>query len=283
MVKIISDSTTDLGNELIEKHNIQILPLNVLLGEKNYKDGVDITPEEIYEYHDKNGVLPKTAALNIADFENIFADASADGSDVVCFTISSKMSATFNNARIAAENFNNVYAIDTCNLSTGGGLLVLEACKMAQEGKSGAEIKETCDELAKYIDASFVIDSLEYLHKGGRCSAVAAFGANLLKLKPLIQVSDGVMGVAKKYRGKFDTVLLEYTADKLANVDDIDTENVFITHAGVDDEYVESVKQKVLELIPFKNVYITRASATISSHCGRNTLGVLFKRKSPVK
>lgn len=283
MVKIISDSTTDLGNELIEKHNIQILPLNVLLGEKNYKDGVDITPEEIYEYHDKNGVLPKTAALNIADFENIFADASADGSDVVCFTISSKMSATFNNARIAAENFNNVYAIDTCNLSTGGGLLVLEACKMAQEGKSGAEIKEKCDELAKYIDASFVIDSLEYLHKGGRCSAVAAFGANLLKLKPLIQVSDGVMGVAKKYRGKFDTVLLEYTADKLANVDDIDTENVFITHAGVDDEYVESVKQRVLELIPFKNVYITRASATISSHCGRNTLGVLFKRKSPVK
>ena len=283
MVKIFSDSTTDLGKELIEKYNINILPLNVLLGEKNYKDGVDITPDEIYAYHDANGTLPKTAALNIVDFEEAFKEATADGSEVVCFTISSKMSATFNNSRLAAEGFDNVYAIDTCNLSTGGGLLVLEACKMAAEGKKGSEIKAKCDELAKYMDASFVIDSLEYLHKGGRCSAVAAFGANLLKLKPLIQVKDGAMDVAKKYRGKYETVLLEYVADKLHDTDDIDHDCVFITHAGVDTHIIESVKQKVTELIPFKNVYITRASATISSHCGRNTLGVIFKRNSPIE
>ena len=282
MVKIICDSTTDLTPELIAKYNITVLPLNVLLGDKNFKDGVDITPDEIYDYHAKNGVLPKTAALNIADFTSAFEENSKDGNDVVCFTISSKMSATFNNARLAAEDFENVYAIDTCNLSSGGGLLVLEACKMAEEGKKGAEIKEKCDELAKHMDASFVIDSLEYLHKGGRCSAVAAFGANLLKIKPLIQVKDGTMGVAKKYRGKLESVVLEYVADKLSNPEDIDNDSIFITHAGVDQAIIDSVKEKVTSLMKFKNIYISRASATISSHCGRNTIGILFKRKSPL-
>ncbi len=282
-IVILADSTCDLSAELIAKHDIKIVPLNVLLGENNYRDGVDITPDDIYAYHEEHGILPKTAAINTAEWEDLFRKYTADGSEVVCFTISSEMSATYNNARLAAMEVENVYPVSTGNLSTGIGLQILKACELRSEGKSAKEIQEYCTELTSRVDASFVIDSLEYLHKGGRCSAVAAFGANLLKLKPLIQVKNGSMGVTKKYRGKYDTVLLEYVADKLADTDDIDYSAVFVTHAGVDAEILDSVVAKVKELIPFENVYITRAGATISSHCGRNTLGVLFVRKTELK
>ncbi len=282
-IVIVADSTCDLSQELIAKHDIKIVPLNVLLDDKNYRDGVDITPDDIYAYHEEHGVLPKTAAINTAEWEEIFKKYTADGSEVVCFTISNEMSATFNNARLAAMEVENVYPVSTGNLSTGIGLQILKACELKAEGKSAREIQEYCTELTETVDASFVIDSLEYLHKGGRCSAVAAFGANLLKLKPLIQVKNGSMGVTKKYRGKYDSVLLEYVIDKLSETDDIDFNTVFVTHAGVDDEIVNSVVAKVKELIPFKNVYVTRAGATISSHCGRNTLGVLFLRKSKLQ
>lgn len=282
-VLIASDSTCDLSAELIEKYGIKILPLGVTLGETTYTDGVDINPDMIYENFEKNGELPKTSAVNIADFEDFFEEYTSEGYSIVVFTISSAMSSTFSNARLAAEDFENVYAVDTKNLSTGGGLLVLSAAEMAQKGMGAKEIADECTRLAANVDASFVIDSLEFLHKGGRCSALAAFGANLLQLKPCIVVKDGKMGVSKKYRGKFGAILPQYIAERIGDGSDIYLDKVFVTHAGCDQAIVDACVAKVKELVPSANVAITRAGCTVSAHCGRNTLGVLFIRKSAVE
>ena len=279
---IASDSTTDLSAELIEKFGIKILPMGVTVGNKEYTDGVDITPDMIYENYNKTGQLPKTAAINIAGFTDFFEKYTAEGYSVVMFTISAEMSSTFSNARLAASDFDNVYVVDTRNLSTGGGLLVLTAAEMAAEGKSASEIYDECTRLVDYVDASFVIDSLEFLHKGGRCSALAALGANVLKLKPCIVVKGGKMGVSKKYRGNYSAILPTYIADRLADVADVNLDKVFVTHAGCDKEIVDLCVNKVKELAPEANVMITRAGCTVSSHCGRNTLGVLFIRKTPL-
>lgn len=279
---IASDSTSDLGRELIEKYGVKILPLGVTLGESTYTDGVDIDPDMIYANYEKNGQLPKTSAVNIADFEDFFEKYTGEGYSIVVFTISSDMSSTHHNACLAAEDYDNVYVVDSRNLSTGGGLLVATAAEMAAEGKSAREIAEKCTSLAANVDASFVIDSLEFLHKGGRCSALAAFGANLLQLKPCIVVKDGKMGVSKKYRGKFASVLPQYIADRIGDASDIYLDKVFVTHAGCDKAIIDACVEKVKELAPTANVMITRAGCTVSAHCGRNTLGVLFIRKNPI-
>ncbi len=279
---IASDSTCDLSPDLIEKYNIHILPLGVTIGETVYTDGVDINPDMIYENYEKNGTLPKTSAINIAQYEEFFEEKTKEGYSIVFFTISSEMSSTFSNARLVAEDYDNVYAVDTRNLSTGGGLLVLTAAEMAEDGKSAKEIAETCSALAPNVDASFVIDSLEFLYKGGRCSAVAKVGAAVLGLKPCITVKGGKMGVGKKYRGKFGAVLPQYISDRVGDASDIYTDKIFVTHAGCDPEIINSCVNKVKELAPDANVMITRAGCTISSHCGRNTLGVLFIRKNPI-
>ena len=196
-VIIASDSTCDLGPELISRYDIKILPLSVNLGSRIYTDGVDLDPDMIYRHYEEQHELPKTAAPNVLDFETLYQKYTSQGYAVVMFTISSTMSSTYNNARLAALDFEDVYAVDSCNLSTGGGLLVLHAAEMAAAGKSAAEIAEECRALTQKVDASFVIDNLEFLHKGGRCSAVAAFGANLLQLKPCIAVSEGKMALPK--------------------------------------------------------------------------------------
>ena len=281
-ITISSDSTCDLSQELVDRYNIHILPMGVTLGDKMYRDGIDITPDQIYAHHEKTGQLPKTSAINIAESADFFAELTKDGSAVIHFTISSSMSATYNNARIAAEDFEDVYVVDAKNLSTGSGLLVLAAAEMAQEGMEAKEIAKKVSELADCVDASFVVDNLEYLAKGGRCSAVAAFGANLLQLKPCISVKNGAMGVGKKYRGKFEKTLLSYVADRLADAEDICLDRVFVTHAGCDADIVESVVNAVKGTLPFKEVLVTRAGCTVSSHCGANTLGVLFIRKTPL-
>ena len=278
-VIIASDSTSDLGAELIEKLGVKILPLGVTLGGKTYTDGVDVDPDMIYANYEKNGELPKTAAVKLVEFEDFFEEATSAGNSVVLFTISSEMSSTFSNARLAAEDYENVYVVDTRNLSTGGGLLVAHAAKMAENGATAKEIAEECETLAPFVDASFVIDSLEFLHKGGRCSALAAFGANLLQLKPCITVKDGKMGVHKKYRGKFATILPQYVSERIGSGEGIVTDTVFVTHAGCDREIIDSCVAKVKQLLPDANVYVTRAGCTVSSHCGRNTLGVLFIKK----
>ena len=275
---IASDSTCDLSPELIEKYGVQILPLGVALGERQYTDGVDIDPDFIYAHYEKTGELPKTSAINIADCEDFFKKYTADGASVILFTISSEMSSTTNNARLAAEACERAYVVDGRNLSTGGGLLVIKACEMAAEGKSPEEIVDTCNKLAPCVDASFIIDSLEFLHKGGRCSALAAFGANMLSLKPCIVVKDGKMGVGKKYRGKFGAVLPKYVGDRLGDASDVIKDHIFITHAGCEQSVIDACVSEVRAIAPEANIHVTRAGCTISSHCGRNTLGVLFIR-----
>ena len=281
-IVISSDSTCDLSQELIDCYQIKIIPMGVSLGDDLYRDGFDITPDDIYAHHAKTGQLPKTSAINMAESAEYFAELTKDGSAVIHFTISSSLSATYNNARVAAEDFEDVHVVDSKNLSTGNGLLVIAAAEMAKQGLEAKEIAEKVRELADCVDASFVVDNLEYLAKGGRCSAVAAFGANLLQLKPCINVKNGAMGVGKKYRGKFEKVLIGYVAERLSDKDDIELDRVFVTHAGCDPQVVESVVTAVKNTLPFKEVFVTRAGCTISSHCGANTLGVLFVRKTPL-
>ena len=278
-IVITSDSTSDLSSELRQRYNINILPLGVTLGGKVYKDGVDITPDDIYAHHDKTGELPKTTAANVDEFYNFFKKFADEGKSVIHFDISSGMSSTFNNARIAAEEFENIYVIDSANLSTGIGLLVVAAAEMVNEGLEAEEIVAKINDMVPKVDASFVIDNLEYLYKGGRCSALAAFGANMLKLKPCIEVKNGAMGVSKKYRGRYADVLKTYVSERLGDGSDIDNSRVFVTHAGCDEEVVKQVVEQVKEAGIFKEVFLTRAGCTVSSHCGANTLGVLFIRK----
>jgi DegV family protein with EDD domain len=273
---ISSDSTCDLSKELVDRYQIRIQPMGISLGDQIYRDGVDITPDMIYAHHEKTGQLPKTSAINVAENMEYFEELTKDGSAVIHFTISSSMSSTYNNACVAAQEFENVYVVDAKNLSTGSGLLVLAAAEMAQEGLEAQQIVEKLNDLEDRVDASFVVDNLEYLVKGGRCSALAAFGANLLQLKPCISVKNGAMGVGKKYRGKFEKVLLTYVADRLADAEDICLDRVFVTHAGCDPKVVESVAEAVKNTLPFREILVTRAGCTVSSHCGANTLGVLF-------
>ena len=281
-IVITSDSTTDLSEELRERYNVAVMPLKITLGGKLYTDGVDITPDDIYAHHDKTGELPKTTATNVNDCLEFFKKYTDSGKTVIHFTISSDMSSTYSNACLAAEELGNVYVIDTKNLSTGGGLLVISAAEMLNEGLSAEEIVEKTRALVPCVDASFVIDSLEYLYKGGRCSALAMFGANLLKLKPCIQVKNGKMDVAKKYRGKYSEVLKQYVAEQIGDGSDIILDRVFVTHAGCDPQLVDEIVALVKKLAPFKEVFMTRAGCTVSSHCGADTLGVLFIRKSPI-
>ena len=278
-VIITSDSTTDLSPELRERFGIRLLPLQVSLGEQTFTDGVDITPEDIYANYEKNKQLPKTAAPNLAATAEFFRQCREDGAEVVHFTISAEMSSSCSNARLAAEDIGGVEVVDTRNLSTGGGLLVLRAAEMAQQGASAQEIAETCRSLTDKVDASFVIDNLEFLHKGGRCSALAMFGANMLQLKPCIVVRGGKMEVAQKYRGKFDRVLPKYITDRLGDGKGLDPGYAFVTHAGCDESIVNACAEQVRALGIFREVHVTRAGCTISSHCGRNTLGVLFLRE----
>ncbi|MBE6761427.1 MAG: DegV family protein [Ruminococcaceae bacterium] len=282
-IQICSDSSCDLGKALCERYGIILNPFRITLGDESLIDGVEVTPDDLYAFHDRTGTLPKTSATNMAEHLEFFEKQLENAEEVLFFTISSTMSANNRAANLAAEELENVYVIDSANLSTGVGLLIIAAAEMAEQGLSAKEIVEKIEELKSKVNASFVIDSLEYLHKGGRCSAVAALGANLLKLKPCIEVKNGSMGVSKKYRGKYGEVLKTYANERLADLDNIITDHVFVTHAGCDDEIVNSVASIVKETLNPKELHITRAGATVSVHCGRNTLGVLFLQKTDVE
>lgn len=279
-VKIISDSTCDLSKELIEKYSIAIVPLYVVLNDDTKRDGIEVTPDDIYKYVDENGKLPTTSAANLGDFLDVFKYWREQGFEIVHFNISSEFSSSYHNACIAAEEVGGVYVVDSRNLSTGQGLAVLHGAEMAQNGKSAKEIQEECTALTSKIEASFVVDSIDYLYKGGRCSALAAFGANLLKLKPCIEVADGKMHPGKKYRGHISRVMQSYVQERLSGRDDIDKHRIFITHTKCSAEDVEAVRNKILEICPdFKEILETTAGCTVTTHCGPNTLGVLFIRK----
>lgn len=276
---ILSDSTCDLSAEIVKARDIKISPLTVVFGDEKHLDGVDVTPDDVYDYYKKTKSLAKTTATNMAEHEDFIVENVVEGQEAVYFNISSEMSTTFNNARLAAEEMDNVYVIDSRNLSTGIGLLVLHACDLADEGKSAKEIYDEINELTAYVDASFVVETLEYLHKGGRCSSIAALGANLLKLRPMIQVKDGKMGVAKKYRGKMSEVFKQYVDEKLNDENKFIGKRIFITHSGNCDEIALELKDMVLKAYPDKEVLITRAGCTVSCHCGPGTLGVLGIRE----
>lgn len=281
MAKIIltSDSTSDLSLELREKINLHVVPLIVNIEGKEHKDGVDINSDFIYESVARTGVLPKTAALSIGEFTEFFESVRENDDDIILhFSISSGFSSSYQNSVLAGSDLKNVYSFDSQNLSTGIGLIILEADRLIKQGLEIEDIIMRLQEYKERVDASFIIDKLDYLQKGGRCSAVAGLVANLLHLKPCIEVKDGGMGVGKKYRGTFERVLNQYVNDKLT-AGEVETEEVFVTHAGVDENVVNMVVEKVKSYNIFKNVYVTRAGATVSSHCGRNTLGVLFTKK----
>lgn len=281
-VVITCDSSCDIGPELCERYGIILNPFRITLGDESFIDGVNITPEDIYEYHDRTGNLAKTSATNVAEHEEFFKEHTKNGEELIFFTISSKMSANYQAAKLAAEEFDNVYVIDSANLSAGVGLLLLTAADLANEGKSAKEICEKIEELKPKVNVTFVIDSLEYLHKGGRCSALSALGANLLKLKPCIEVRDGSMGVSKKYRGKFETIIPEYVKEHLPDPNNIYTNRFFVTHAGCDEAVVQSAVDAVKSTIKCDELFVTRAGTTVSGHCGRNTLGILFIQKTDI-
>jgi len=284
-IKISADSTCDLSKELLEKYEVGILPLYVVRDGEDLRDGIDINQDELFDHHKKTGRLCSTSAISVADYHEYFSELLKEHDEIVHFIISSDMSACYQNACIAAQDLKdkgNVYPVDSRNLSTGIGLLVINGAKLAAEGLSGAEILERVDAMKEKLDVSFLVDTLEYLHKGGRCSTIAALGANILSLKPCIEVKNGKMGVGKKYRGGLHKCLLQYTKDRLDGATDIDTSCIFVTYSGGEgfsDDIWRDISREVLKYQPFENVYVTRTGCTVSSHCGPGTLGLLLLRK----
>lgn len=277
-VKIISDSTCDLSKELVQRYDIDILPLHILLGDKEYEDGV-ITPDEIFAWSDANKTTPKTSAPAITEAVELMRPYVEEGREIVCFSISESMSTSGNVMRLAAGELDAdelVTVIDSANLSTGIGLLVIEAAIMADKGCSASEIKARMEELKPYVRASFVVDTLTYLYRGGRCSAVAAMAGSVLKLHPRIVVENGAMDAAKKYRGKLSSVIMSYTKDMEEQLKNARPDRVFITHSGCDRQIVDNVRGYLESLGIFDEILETRAGGVISSHCGPGTLGVLF-------
>lgn len=282
MTKIISDSTCDLSQELLQKYDVDILPLHILLGEDEYKDGENITPDEIYAWSDENKTTPKTSAPSLADAVEILKPYVSENREVICFSVSSSMSTSGNVMRLAAEELEAehlVTVIDSANLSTGIGLLVIEAAIMAQEGKSAKEIAAVIEELKPKVRASFVVDTLLYLYRGGRCNAVSAMAGSVLKLHPKIVVENGAMNASKKYRGKISKVILSYVKDMEEELKAARPDRVFITDSGCDREVIEQVRAYLEGLGVFQEILETRAGSVISSHCGAGTLGVLFIAK----
>ena len=277
MVKILADSTCDLSPSLISRYKIGIIPLYVHLGEKEYKDGVDITPSDLYKWSDEHNETPRTSAPGIEDIESFLDKDSAD--EYVIFTISSSMSSSYNNCILAAEDLemtDRVHVIDSANLSTGIGLQVIKAAELAAAGMTASEIAAEIEKIKRKVRASFVVDTLTYLYRGGRCSGVSAFLGSALRLHPRIEVIDGAMHPEKKYRGKNTRFIMDYVRDMENDLKSAVRDRVFITHSGCDREIVEDVRAYLEGLGRFDEILETTAGAVISSHCGPGTLGVLF-------
>ena len=278
-IKIISDSTADLPKELLEKYDIEVIPLSVTLGENTYKDGVDICAQDIFDFYNSNKILPKTSAVSVLEYTEIFAHWVEKGYDVIHFTISSTMSSCYQNACIAAVELGHVWSIDSANLSSGIGLQVVLAAELAAKGESAEVIAREIAEAKTRVDASFILNQLEFLHKGGRCSGVAALGANLLKLKPCIEVVNGAMKVGKEYRGAYEKCALEYVKDRLEGNDNIESDIIFLTYTGVDEKLLKEIEKEIKKHHKFHTIIVNNAGSTITGHCGPGTFGILYFRK----
>ena len=279
-IKITCDSTCDLPQELYAKYDVEVVSLSVTLGDKLHRDGVDVSAPELFAYVKETGNLPKTSAVSMGEYLDAFGKYTAEGRTVIHINLSSNLSASHQNAVLAAQELGNVYVVDSRNLSTGSGHLVIEAAEMAAQGLDAETIVARLNEMKERVDASFVLQTLEYLQKGGRCSSVTALGARALQLRPEIRVADGGMGVGKKYRGSMEKSVLDYVRGRLEGRNDIDTRRIFVTHSPMDQSVVDKAIALAKELHPFDEVIETDAGCTICSHCGPNCLGVLFFKKA---
>lgn len=277
MIRITCDSTCDLPSELYDSLGITVVSMGVTLGDRFCRDGEDLSSEEIYAYVDQTGTLPTTSAISVGEYEDAWKPFSED--EIIHISLSSELSSSNQNANIAASEFASVSVIDSKNLSTGSGLLVMRAAELRDAGLTRSEIVTELTNLVEKLDVSFVLQTLDYLKKGGRCSTVVALGANLMKLRPEIVVANGKMSVGKKYRGSMERSVADYIRGRLEGRDDIDTSRIFVTHSGVPDEILTMAVDLVKSLHPFGEVLTSRAGCTITSHCGPGTLGVLFFKK----
>lgn len=278
-VSIIADSTCDLSKDLLERYHITTFPLHIHLGEEEYLDGVNVSPEDLYRWSDANKATPKTSTVSPGEAQDILEKALTEAEEVVCFCISEDMSACAQVMRLAAQALeveDKVFIVNSASLSTGIGLQIIEAAVMAEQGVPAKEIVEKIKALQPYVRASFVVDTLTYLHRGGRCSGLAAMAGGTFKLHPYISVVDGKMKPGKKYRGKMESVIRDYVKDLTPALKNAHPERVFITHSGCEQEILDSVKAQLEELNYFEEILTTRAGSVISSHCGPGTLGVLF-------
>ena len=276
---IIADTTCDLSVELKERYQIKTFPLHIHLGDKEYSDGVDISPDDIYRWSDENKATPKTSAISPAEANDVLEAALKDAESVICFCISDQMSSTGNVLRLAVQELeaeDKVFVVDSKSLSTGIGLQIIEAAILAEQGMDAKEIVEKISNITPRVRASFVVDTLTYLHRGGRCSGLAALAGGALKLHPLISVIDGKMLPGKKYRGKMNRVIIEYVKDMEEELKLAKADRVFITHSGCEAEIIDEVKAELTALGHFNEILVTRAGSVITSHCGPGTLGVLF-------
>ena len=278
-IKIISDSTCDLPKAFLQEHDITLAPLTVVKGGEQFKDGVTIQPSEIFAHVAAGGDLCSTAAVSIGEYADLFEQYASDYDAIIVINIGSGFSACHQNACLAAEDYPNVRCIDSRNLTSGQGLLVLEACRLAQKLDNLDEIADRLNAYTEKIETSFLVEKLDYLVKGGRCSSAAALGANLLNLKPCIEVGNCKMAVVKKYRGNLSKCLATYIAERLQNRDDIDTETAFIVYTQVSDEAISQVRESLHTYGGFTHVHEVVAGSTISCHCGPGTLGLIFARK----
>ena len=275
-VKIIADSTCDLPEALLAQYDITILPLSICKDGQFYRDRIEITPQDVFAHVDAGGALCSTAAINVSEFTDFFAQYSGCYDAVICITLSAEMSSCYQNACLAAASFSNVHVVDSRNLSSAQGLLALDAARLAAEGYAGHEIVRMLNEETEKVQSSFLLDRLDYMRKGGRCSAVAALGANLMHLKPCIAVKDGKMGVVKKYRGSFEHCMVQYTKELLEHSPNSRNDIAIVVHPAADRAAVDATLRTLKEDGRFKAVYEARTGCTVACHCGANTIGVMF-------
>lgn len=278
-VKVVADSTCDLNPALLERYGITVIPLNVNLGDKSCLDGVDVHTPDLFEYFNKTGKLPTTSAPTPTYYEEFYSKWTQEGWEVVHFSISAELTVTPNIAKMAAEKFDNIFPVDSRNVSCGMGILVIKAAELRDQGLSGAEIRDRILEMTGKVRTAFVISTLLYMYKGGRCTGVQALGANLLNLKPCIEVKDGKMGVTKKYRGSLENVLCQMAEDKLLGAQDIDLSRLLITHYDAGDKAVAAVTDALRSCQNFEEILINQCGCSVSVHCGPGTLGIIYMVK----
>ena len=278
---ISTDSPADVPAEIRERYDIRVIPLHIILDDDCFEDGVNIQPDDLYAFYKKSGRLPKTSAVSVAKYTDFFKELTQDGSSVVHISFSSALSATHQNARLAAEDFDNVYIVDSKSLSTGIALLTIKAAQLAQDGLDAKTIAHEMEYKREKVVTTFILDKLEFLYKGGRCSGVAMLGANVLGIKPSIVMADGKLQVGKKYRGKLENCQMQYVRDLLEQyAGRIDTDRAFLSRtAGVSDEQMKALQKEIHKTLKFKEYIVSTVGCTITSHCGERTFTFEFMLK----